>query len=251
MRGENEQGHSEDMKLKPESEAMSLIERLVENADIKGLPDKAFFKSFTARRRREIIYHVSSETNDFSIKLEVHGSGRMKAKVRMPCVSVEDGVIDENDHEHVLSWAHNGEEVVLATRLDHRHLEDYPCGRDVMKAFFDAIDTQRRAVCNEGFSGWKAMMQIFAGRIAREAGVPIEIVALLPLPSEHTGAAMRGPTDYEVNDITDPDAPKKIEGYEGDLREMDDTMTPEAMTLMLLAPGYLVARRHREIFTAG
>lgn len=239
------------MKTQPATAMANLVDRLIESAEIEGLPDKAFFKSFTPRRRREIVYHVTSEANGFEIKLEVHGSGRMKARVKMSCISIEDGVIDENDHEHILSWAHNGEEAILHTRLDHKHLEHYPCSKDVMGAFIDAIDTQKKAVCPGGFSQWRAIMQLFADRVARETGVPIEIVALLPLPTEHTGAVARGRTEVEVNDITDPESPRRIEGYEADLQEMDDTMTPEAMTLMLLPPGYLVCRRHREIFTAG
>lgn len=251
MTDENTTGSSDDMKVQPAAGSKSLVERLCESARIKGLPDKAFFKSFTARRRREIVYKVEAEAGDFVIRLEVHGSGNMKAEVKMPCVSIEDSVIDQNDHSHVMAWAHNGEQAMVHTRLDHRHLENYPCARDVMGAFIDAIDTQKRAVCPGGFPQWRAIMQLFADRIARETGAPIEMVALLPLPTEQTGAAMRGPTDIEINDITDPDAPKRIDGYEADLREMDDTMTPEAMTLMLLPPGYLVCRRHREIFTAG
>lgn len=239
------------MKTQPASGMKTIIDRLCESAQIEGLPDKAFFKSFTPRRRREIVYHVTAEAGDFVIRLEVHGSGKMKAQIRMPCVSIEDGVIDENSHSHVLSWAHNGEEAMLHTRLDHKHLEAYPCPRDIVNAFIDAIDTQKRAVCPGGFQQWRAMTQLFADRIAREVGVPIELVALLPLPIEQTGAAARGPTDFEVMDITDPDAPSRITEYDDDLREMDETMTPEAMTLMLLAPGYLVCRRHREIFTAG
>lgn len=250
MTGEKETG-SNDMKAQTASTDKAIIERLCESARIEGLPDKAFFKSFTPRRRREIVYKVQAEAGDFVIRLEVHGSGVMKARLRMPCVSIEDAVIDENDHEHDLSWAHNGEQALIRTRLDHKHLEAYPCPRDIMSAFIDAIDTQTRAVCPGGYAQWRAIMQLFADRIAREAGVPIEMVALLPLPTEHTGSTVKGPTDVEISDITDPDAPRRIEGYENELREMDETMTPEAMTLMLLPPGYLVCRRHREIFTAG
>jgi len=94
-------------------------------------------------------------------------------------------------------------------------------------------------------------MQLFANRVAREHRAPIELIALLPLPVEQTGASGRGPTDVEVNDISDPENPQRIRGYEDDLKDMDEAMTPEAVSLMLLPPGYIVCRRHREIFTAG
>lgn len=251
MRDENHQGSQNDMKSQVSEGIPALAEALVSSARITGLPDKAFFKSFTPRRRREIVYHVHAEAGDFALRLEVHGSGRMKALVTMPCISIEDGVVEKWTDGHGLSWAHNGEEVVLNTRLDHRHLTDFPCPRDVMSAFIEAIGTQKSAVCPAGFVQWCSAMQLFAARVAREQGVPIEIVALLPLPTEQTGATTRGPTEFEIHDLTDMESPRRIEGYAEDLRDMDEAMTPEAMTLMLLPPGYLVCRRHREIFTAG
>jgi hypothetical protein len=251
MKDENNQGSRTEMKVQPTQDVASLAEQLVSSARITGLPDKAFFKSFTPRRRREIVYNVDAQAGAFSLRLEVHGSGRMKAQVTMACVSIEDGVIHECNDRQALSWAHNGEEADLVTRLDHRHLEDFPCPHDVMAAFIEAIDTQKRAFCPGGFMQWRAMMQLFADRVAREHRSPIEIVALLPLPVEQTGASGRGPTDVEVNDLTDPDSPQRIQGYEDDLKDMDEAMTPEAVTLMLLPPGYIVCRRHREIFTAG
>ena len=251
MSEENNKGSAKDMQAKISDGIQTLAEQLLSSARITGLPDKAFFKSFTPRRRREIVYHVDADAADFSLRLEVHGSGNMKARVTMPCISIEDGVVEMWKDGHALSWAHNGEEVVLHTRLDHRHLEVFPCPRDVMSAFIDAIGTRKTAFCPAGFIQWSSAMQLFADRVAREQRVPIEIVALLPLPPDRTGARGRGATDFEIHNLTDPESPVRIEGYEDDMREMDDTMTPEAMTLMLLPPGYLVCRRHREIFTAG
>lgn len=251
MNGENDTGSQTDMQVKISEEMQTLAEQLVETARISGLPDKAFFKSFTPRRRREIVYHVDAHAGGMDLRLEVHGSGNMKARVTMPCICIEDGVVENWKDGHALSWAHNGEEVVLHTRLDHRHLADFPCPRDVMSAFIEAIGTRKTAACPAGFIQWCSAMQLFADRVAREQQVPVEIVALLPLPAERTGAYSRGPTDFEIHNLSDPESPVRIEGYVEDLREMDDSMTPEAMTLMLLPPGYLVCRRHREIFTAG
>jgi len=251
MRDEKNQGSRTDMKLQTSQGLVDIAQQLVGSARITGLPDKAFFRSFTPRRRREIVYNVDAQAGAFTIRLEVHGSGRMKAQVTMACVSIEDGVIHECNDMQTLSWAHNGEEADLVTRLDHRHLEDFPCPQDVMGAFIEAIDTQKRAFCQGGFMQWRAMMQLFANRVAREHRAPIELIALLPLPVEQTGDSGRGPTDVEVNDISDPENPQRIRGYEDDLKDMDEAMTPEAVSLMLLPPGYIVCRRHREIFTAG
>lgn len=251
MTGENNQGSHQDMKVQQAQQVATLASQLVASARITGLPDKAFFKSFTPRRRREIIYNVDAEAGAFSIRLEVHGNGKMKARVTMACVSIEDGVVHENHEQHAVSWAHSGEEAMLTSRLDHRHLETFPEAGDVMAAFIEAVDTQTRAGCPGGFIQWRSMMQLFADRIARETGSPIEMVAMLPLPIEQTGAGSRGRTDVEINDITDPEHPVRINGYDEEVRDLDEATIPEAVTFMLLPPGYLVCRRHREIFTAG
>lgn len=251
MTGENNEEPQQDMKVQQAHPVAALAGQLVSSARIMGLPDKAFFKSFTPRRRREIVYNVEAEAGGFSILLEVHGNGNMKAQVTMACVSIEDGVVHENNESHAVSWAHSGEQATLASRLDHRHLEAYPDAGDVMSAFIEAIDTQTRAGCPGGYVQWRSMMQLFADRIAREQGAPIEMVALLPLPVDQTGAGSRGRTDVEINDISDPEHPVRIQGYDDDARDMDEATIPEAVTFMLLPPGYLVCRRHREIFTAG
>lgn len=241
----------ENMKILTDQGIRSIQQQLYESSKIDGLPDRAFFKSFTPRRRREIVYHVTASAENIMIDLEVHGSGNMKASIKMPSVSIEDSEVHYNNEMHKLSWVHSGEEAIIKTRLDHKHLENYPCAQDVMKAFLDAIDTQKRAFCPGGFDQWKAMMQLFTKRVSIEHNVPVEIIATLPLPSAHTGALCRGETEVEINDISDPESPMRIQGYEDDIREMDEAATPEAMTLMLLPPGYLVCRKHREIFTAG
>lgn len=251
MNEENQQGSATNMKAQEIEAQRCLAEQLVESARISGLPDRAFFRSFTARRRRELVYNVHAASDRFGIRLQVHGSGNMRAHVRMACVSIEDGVIDEHDDENVLSWAHNGQEAVIHTRLDHRHLSEFPCAKNVMKAFLESISTQIRTTCPGGVDHWRTMMQLFAARVARERDVPIEIEMLLPLPADQTGAAGRGVCDVEIRDISDPDAPIRIHGYEDCLRDMDENMTPEAMDLMILPPGYLVCRRHSEIFAAG
>jgi len=169
MRDEKNQGSRTDMKLQTSQGLVDIAQQLVGSARITGLPDKAFFRSFTPRRRREIVYNVDAQAGAFTIRLEVHGSGRMKAQVTMACVSIEDGVIHECNDMQTLSWAHNGEEADLITRLDHRHLEDFPCPHDVMGAFIEAIDTQKRAFCQGGFMQWRAMMQLFANRVAGRA----------------------------------------------------------------------------------
>lgn len=226
-------------------------EALIENATLSGLPDKAFFKSFTARRRREMVYEVHAETPGMNLILEVHGSGAMKARVTMPSIVVEDGIIERYDEETVVCWAKTGEQAVVQTRLDHRHLQTVPLPGDVMSAFLDAIGTHTRAVCPGGYQQWKSAMQLLANRVAREKGVQVEVVAIPPMPPEHETGDTRRVTHVEIQDITDPEAPVMIKDYEAEMTEIDEAMTPEAMSIMLLPPGMLVSRRHREIFQAG
>lgn len=250
MKDENDiQGAQKEMKTKPLTKVEGLAAQLIASATITGLPDKAFFRNFTARRRREIVYYVDAHADGIGIRLEVHGSGKMKARIDMKCVSIEDGAVEINDQAHILSWADDGHEVVLNTPLDHRHLEDHPQSRDVICAFIQAIDVQTHAYCPGGYPQWRAMMQLFTQRIAREKGTPVEIVALLPFPNGSNGGT-RMKTEFEINDIRDHDAPVRIDGYEEELAHMDEETTPEAMSLMLLPPGFLVKRRHQEIFHA-
>lgn len=250
MKDENDsQGAQKEMKTKPLEAVAGLAAQLVASATITGLPDKAFFRNFTARRRREIVYYVDAHADGIGIRLEVHGSGKMKARIDMKCVSIEDGAVEVNDHHHILSWADNGHEVILATHLDHRHLENHPQSEDVISAFIRAIDVQTHAYCPGGYPQWKAMMQLFTQRIAREKGVPIELVALLPFPTGENGG-VRLKTEFEISNIEDHDSPVRIDEYGEELAHLDEETTPEAMSLMLLPPGYLVKRRHQEIFHA-
>ena len=227
------------------------INELIENAKFDGLPDKAFFNSFTARRRREMVYTVQTRTAGLDLTLHVHGSGSMKGVVKMPGTVFEHGQVSEYDEPHVISWARTGEEAVLQTRLDHHHLKTFPCPRDIMAAFIEAMGTHTKAMCPGGYRQWKAVMQLFAARVARETKTAVEIVVTLPLPAEHTAAGARSQAVVEIHDISDAEAPSPIHGYERDIAEIDQTMTPEAMSIILLPPGYLVCRWHREIFHAG
>ena len=218
-------------------DASSQADALAAAAVITGLPDKAFFRSFTARRRREMVYNVEASIDGFGIVLEVHGSGMMKAVVTTSCVAIEGGAVDRREEEHRLSWAHDGCEAVLRTRLDHNHLQQYPDAGDVMRAFLEAVGTQVNAVCAGGVRQWRLAMQLMADRIARERGTPVELVALLPLPVDQTGAPTRGPTEFEVFDVGDADEPARIEGYEDDFKQIDEGMTPEGSDAHAAAAG--------------
>lgn len=242
------------MQSNPMMNPDEILRDLLENARFGDLPDRVFFKSFTARRRRELVYSVVSFTGGVGVELEVHGSGMMKAIMTMPCATIGDGLFEMQHCRQQVCWADTGAEAFIPTRLDHRHLEEYPCPRNVMQAFVDAIGLRTAASCPGGYAHWKAAMQLLTARIAREAGTAVEVVAALPLSQAATIDAtihVRRPTDFEIWDISDLESPTALEGHRHELRQLDAEMAPEAVDLLLLPPGCLVRRRHREIFHAG
>lgn len=238
---------------KPE-DSPDAIARLVEAAKIDGLPDDVFLSVMTPRKLRELSYRVVAQIQspDLALELEVHGSGTMRAHVTMPSIHFEDGEIVLQQARQQLQWAEDGTPVVLTTKLDHRHLKKQPNAAQVMRAFVDTIGVRKEASCPGGYQAWCTMMQLFADRIAREQGKPIEIIALPPLPPrQYVDQPERGKTIFEVNAVSDNDTPDPIDGYADQLEEMDAHMAPNAMSLLLLPPGLLVRQQHREIFQSG
>lgn len=230
-----------------------IVDHLKMTARLSGLPEKRFFSSFTARHRREITYCLHASAPGLEIEVKVRGSGAMTAVVRMPCVVMDEGVVLNLGEPHSVSWVHSGEEAVLHSKLGHRHLENYPEASDVLDAFIGAMQLRCTAVGAGGYRQWKMAMQLLVNRIARERTQAIEVVATPPMPSEesHDAGTRRRNTHVIVHDITDPESPKNITGYEDAFAEIENAMAPEAVSLMLLPPGYIVRRPSREIFHAG
>ena len=225
--------------------------QLLRTATIENLPNARFFPTFTARRRREMTYHLNAAADGLALRLQVSGSGSMTAHLTMPCILIEEGAVEQAAEAHELSWAHTGEQAVVETALDHRHLVNEPDAATVLGAFLDAINVQRKAVCKGGYAQWMRMMQLMTDRVARERRCRVEVVAFPPMPADDGLGERTDWTRVEIFDVTDHDAPIPLRGYARDFRQIDETTTPEAMGLMLLPPGYLVKRRHREIFHAG
>jgi len=233
--------------------AEDLLAALRASATLTGLPEPKFFSKFTARQRREITYHLSASAPGFELGVKVRGSGAMTAVVRMPCVIMEEGAIVQLGEPHSVAWVHSGEEAVLMSPLGHRHLESFPKAEDVLDGFFGAMRLRCTAVGAGGYRQWKAAMQLLALRIARERGCRVEVVAVPPMPSEegHDAGTRRKATQVEIHDISDTESPIAIAGYDDDFKAIEDALAPEAVSLMLLPPGFIVRRTSREIFHAG
>lgn len=231
----------------------NIVEHLRRTARLSGLPEKRFFSTFTARKRRELTYKLHANAPGMDIEVKVRGSGAMTAVVRMPCVIMDEGGVIQLGEPHSVSWVHSGEEAVLQSSLGHRHLENYPEAAEVLEAFIGSMGMRGTAVGAGGYRQWKMAMQLLAGRIAREHGCPVEVVASPPMPTEegYDAGTRQRVTYVSVHDISDHDHPVGITGYEDSFAEIDNAMAPEAVSLVLLPPGYIVRRACREIFHAG
>jgi hypothetical protein len=227
----------------------SIGEELIGSAKLSGMPEKAFFKSFTPQRRKEVVYNVEAEIGGFEVKLEVMGKDLHRVRVKMPCVTMEDGKVEFMADESILSWAHSGKRFELSDFLEEEDLQNYPCPHHVMSTFMRAITTHRQASGIGGFSQWSCAVQLLTQKISRENDCAVEVTVLLPF--EHSLDCREGISEVEVQDISDVENPRLIKGYEKDFLEIEKSLKPQAANYLVVPPGYVIRQRHREIFTAG
>lgn len=227
---------------------------LIRNAEFVNLPERRFLDRMQPQARQEVRYGLRTSCSGMEMYLTVLASGIMSLEACLPHAYVEAGRLVMSGEPETVVWSDTGEIALIPTALGRRHLMDEVTPELVVDAFLGAFGTHTSAVGEHDYSYWHDAMELYAGVIAAETALPVEIIHHLPLMTPYlVDAGGKSPLTAEatshIYSIDEDDSEEQIQ-YRSPVMKIQKLLQPEAMDLALHLPTTIVRRQHRAVFQA-
>lgn len=226
--------------------------QLLWNAQYASESELAFILKRPENRQRDVHYGICTHNDQMDLELSVSPNGNMTVRVATKGFQLSQGHSEAQEDLEPVCWTETDNLAVIRTALSRHHLADNLPAPTIVKAFLDAIDIEKHAICEGGYDMWRTKARILCWNLASRFKQRLEINMIMsrttcpglehtrPWHLPHIECVILDGDDDAIETTPDDEFCEKIQ-------ELNAICMPSASSLALRPP-FMVRTEHTESF---